>query len=927
MAAAAGVRPHDGSCPGVGEDAAMTRAERRAEERQARKLEQKAERAAGSLRKGLLGRRAWLAAGTLAAYATVGSGRDAIAMAAKTETGKGAAAAIATLPLRKFEIVAGSLDVAISAFERESGLRVRIDLPRASEGTLAGFQSKGAKGLYRPEEALRLLLDGTGLQYSVEPGATSKDAVVMVVGLRHTDSVSVDAAVSDSVAMTKFSQPLVDTPQTVAVVPQFVLQDEGNTTLRDALRNVPGISMAAGESGAQGDNLTIRGFTARNDIFLDGIRDFGSYYRDSFDYDQVEVLEGPAGVQFGRGSTGGIINQESKVPTTQPFVHVDPQFGTDGTTRFALDVNKPLDTVMDGMALRLNVVAMQGGVAGRPYAENRHFGMAPSLRFGLNGPTRATISYFHLTEDDTPDYGLPWLYNKLSPSSRYSYFGLPDSNRLRASVDVVTGKVDHDFSPAVSIHTIGRWANYGRDAQITEPQICSNATLAVPVGGYVSALPTSSVTGLACACRPATPASQIAVNRNQLQIRSVEGDLWDQTEVTARFKVAGVRNDFVGGVEGGQEISNPVRTSYTIKTGSVSLNSVTPTNLGAPTPGDAFAGTGYVSSVTHTKSESVGLYFVDTLHLGRYLELSGGMRWDSFDTLFNLYAPPSMVTGAVLTGAIPFTEQMVQQPSYRAAFVYKPTSRGSVYFDYGTSFNPSAESLSLSVATSLLPPEQNETYEIGAKYSFLNDRLMVDGAWFRTTKLNARETDPTNSNNIVLAGNQMVKGVQASAVGRLSGGMDLVLGYASLQSEVTSSKYFPTSVGARLANVPTQTFNAFVTRALPGRFNFGLGGNYVASRTASSTVPYMPLTFGPLTTYVNGAGAPAKGYEVLSTGVKQVPGYWVFNAMVRRPITETIELQANVYNLMNRFYIDQPHPSHLIPGAGVSALIGANFRF
>src|SRR6201998_4975701 len=95
------------------------------------------------------------------------------------------------------------------------------------------------------------------------------------------------------------------------------MKNEAVSTLRDALRNVPGISLAAGEAGAQGDNLTIRGFTARNDIFLDGIRDFGSYYRDSFDYEQVDVLEGPAGIQFGRGSTGGAVHQESKVPTTE----------------------------------------------------------------------------------------------------------------------------------------------------------------------------------------------------------------------------------------------------------------------------------------------------------------------------------------------------------------------------------------------------------------------------------------------------------------------------------------------------------------------------------------------------------------------------------------------------------------------------------
>ena len=173
------------------------------------------------------------------------------------------------------------------------------------------------------------------------------------------------------------------------------------------------------------------------------------------------------------------------------------------------------------------------------------------------------------------------------------------------------------------------------------------------------------------------------------------------------------------------------------------------------------------------------------------------------------------------------------------------TPHGSVYFDYGTSFNPSAESLSLSVASSVLPPEENETYEAGAKYSLVHDRLQLEGAWFRTTKDNARETDPTNSNNIVLAGNQLVKGVQASAVGRFHGGTDLILGYAYLSSAVTYSKLFPTSIGYPLANVPKQTFNAFVTRNLFWRLNAGLGGNYVAARTASSTVPYVPTALVP----------------------------------------------------------------------------------
>lgn len=833
----------------------------------------------------------------------------------------GTAPAPAQLPLRRFHIVAGSLDTALEAYRQQSGVSLKLTVPADQIGA---FQTAGLQGLYSNESALRALLKGTGLNFSFESADT------VTVGLQRTDTVDVTAQLPDAVSMGKFTEDLLHTPQTVSVVPEFVLHDEQDRTLTDVVRNVPGISIAAGESGAQGDNLTIRGFTARNDIFLDGIRDFGSYYRDSFDYDQVEVLEGPAGVQFGRGSTGGVINQESKIPAADRFVHVNAQFGTDATRRMTVDANEPIADFAGGSAIRVNAMGTDGGVAGRPYAENRRWGVAPSISFGMNKPTRLTISYFHLTESDTPDYGLPWFFNQLAPGvNRHSYFGFPEENHLDTSDDIVTVKANHTFSNNIDVHMLGRWANYPRDVQITEPQICANASMSVPVGGYVAALPTSAVNS----SKPcpyysfATPPSQIAVNRNQIQIKSVEGELWDQTEMTAQFKVAGVRNDLAAGVEGGQEISNPTKYSYTEN----SMNSVPSTNLVSPNPHDAFRGDRYIASITHTKSKSAGMYFIDTVKFDRFIELSGGVRWDYFNTLFNLYAPPTSIPGAKTAAPIRYIDQTVRQPSYRAALVFKPNSHGSVYFDYGTSFDPSAESLSLSVASSVLPPEENETYEVGAKYSMVHDRLQLEGAWFHTTKDNARETDPTNSNNIVLAGNQLVKGLQASAVGRFHGGTDLVLGYAYLDSAVTYSKLFPTSIGYPLANVPKQTFNAFITRNLFWRLNAGLGGNYVAARTASSTVPFVPTAFGPAQSFAVGTapcGATATTcYPVLATAMKQVPGYWVFNAMLKRPVTDKIELQANVYNLLNRFYIDQPHPSHLIPGAGLSALIGANFRF
>jgi catecholate siderophore receptor len=851
--------------------------------------------------------RGWITISAMAAYAVMSSARPALASKKVSPAADGGPSA--TLPLKRFDIPAGSLEQALASYEKTTGMKVKVVLP---EGTLAGFSSHGVKGLYREEDALRILLDGTGLNYRMQ------DATTVVVGVQARDSVSVTSSMADSVSMEKFTETLIDTPQSVSVVPQFVMKDQGLSTLRDALRDVPGISLAAGEAGAQGDNLTIRGFTARNDIFLDGIRDFGSYYRDSFNYEQVEALEGPAGIQFGRGSTGGVVNQESKVPGVEKSLDVQTQFGTDLTRRFTANLNGPLENILGGTAFRVNVMGEEAGVAERDDAEIRRFGLAPSVSIGLTTKTPATLSYEHLSENDTPDYGLPWLFNGVAPAHRRSYFGFPDENYLKTNDDILTLKASHEFSPNLSLHTIARAANYPRRAQITEPQICSNASLSVPVGGVVSSLPTLAYNStIPCPYTPETPADQITqVNRNQIQVKSVEGILWDQVEASVRFSTGGIRHALVGGAEGGQEISNPIRYSYTIN----KINTVPDSTLVDPNEHQTFSGTQYISSIVHTKSKSVGLYFIDTMKLGRLFELTGGVRWDRFDTDYNLYqpAPP---TGGTVTAKVAPISRLDEQPSYRAAIVYKPSTRGSLYFDYGTSWNPDAEALSLSVGlvNGNVAPEENESYEAGAKWSFLNQRLQMEGAWFRTEKDNAHETSPTNSNEIVAAGNQRVKGVQFSAVGQLPHGMNLVVGYAYLDSALIFSQFFPTAVGYPLANVPKQTFNLFVTHRLPWRFNGGLGGNYVGSRNASSTVPYVPTGFAP--------NPNGPGYVVTSVAMKQVPGYWVFNAMLKRPLGEKLEFQANVNNLMNRFYIDLPHPSHLVPSAGASALIGINFRF
>src|SRR6185295_5382828 len=189
-----------------------------------------------------------------------------------------------------------------------------------------------------------------------------------------TESVTVTGFAPAAIGTPKFTETLRNTPQSIDVVTSEVLADQGATTLRDAVRNVAGISLAAGEGGAQGDNLTIRGFTARNDIFIDGMRDFGSYYRDPFNQEQVQVLKGPSSVAFGRGTTGGVLNQASKAPGRDDFVNGTASLGTDATLRATLDVNERVPLLGDGAAFRLNLMATNADVAGRDVAHNSRYG-------------------------------------------------------------------------------------------------------------------------------------------------------------------------------------------------------------------------------------------------------------------------------------------------------------------------------------------------------------------------------------------------------------------------------------------------------------------------------------------------------------------------------------------------------------------------
>jgi catecholate siderophore receptor len=534
----------------------------------------------------------------------------------------------------RFDIPAGSLEAAVKAFEESAGWAVTF-----VKDEMGTTESPGVTGLYTPEQALEKLLSGTGLAFRSTAAKTAtidvKPVDVAVEVLGHAEPL---AAVSP-----KFNTPLVDTPQTIATVSQETMQEQGATTLRDALRNVAGISLAAGEGGAQGDNLTIRGFTARNDLFIDGMRDFGSYYRDPFNTDEVEVLEGPSSVTFGRGSTGGVVNQSSKSPLMQPLIAVDADFGTDLTRRATLDLSDPLRHLGTGAAFRLNLMGDEGDVAGRDVAENRRFGIAPSLALGTGTATRWNFSYLHQTGDDNPDYGVPWLFNGPAPVPHNSYYGFERGNYLRTYDDIGTARVEHDVNKHITLRDQVRYANYVRDALITEAQIPAGVTLS-------------------------TPLSSIAITRHEIGVNSLETFLDEQLDATIRFETGFLRHNLVTGIEGGRETSDPTRPTWT---------NVPTTSLLEPDPQQGLSGNLSTTSVVHTTSLTAAAYVLDTVKLASRWDLTGGFRWDRFDTDYSQTVAPASAFSRV-----------DEMPSWRAALVYKSAAAGSIYFDAGTSFNP-----------------------------------------------------------------------------------------------------------------------------------------------------------------------------------------------------------------------------------------------
>jgi catecholate siderophore receptor len=679
---------------------------------------------------------------------------------------------------KRFDIPPGPLGEVMETFSSVSGVRVIFSLE-----AIGSVPCSGVSGILTIEEALDRLLEGTDVIYKF----TSPTSVALDLKGPSERIEVIEPHITTS--SPKFTEPLRNTPQTISIIPREVIEEQGATTLRDVLRNVPGLTITAGEGGVPaGDNLTLRGFSARNDVFVDGVRDLGPQSRDPFNLEQVEVVKGPASTYTGRGSTGGSINLVSKVPSLRPFYGLSLDVGTDSTRRVTGDLNFPLQRLGLGehTSFRLNLLAHDAGVAGRNAVENERWGVAPSVSIGLGTQTRLTLSYFHLQQDNLSDYGIPWVpvtnnvlvefRDRPAPVPRDTFYGFRDRDREKMRSDLATIRFEHEHDDRLSFRNQFRFGRSTRDSFATPPRFASN--------------------------------NSTTINR-ELRSWLTEDTVWDnQSDVQMNLSTGQVRHNLVTGLALTRE-GNIRRT----RTASNS-----PTTLLNPNPDDRFTGVITTSPIVgDISANSQGVYIFDTAKLGNRWQVIGGLRWDRFD------AEGNTTTGAPIA-------RVDRMLSFRTGVVFMPTSAGSVYASYNTSLNPSLEGLSYNTANSALDPEKSYNLEFGTKWDLLNGRLLVTGAGFRVEKTNARTPGVLPGDPVqVLEGRQVVKGAELSVTGSLTPGWQILSAYTFLDSETVESNT-PAEVGKELVNTPRNSFNLWTTYEFPRRLMLGGGLRFVGKR-------------------------------------------------------------------------------------------------
>lgn len=723
----------------------------------------------------------------------------------------------------------------------------------------------------------------------------------------------------------KFPEKLVDTPKSITVLSKEVLEDKNATTLKQAILSTAGVTLGSGEGGnAFGDRFFIRGFDARNDIFIDGVRDAGVSVRENFFTEQVEILRGPGSTFSGRGVAGGAINIVTKQATTEKsFYNMDTTFGTDQTKRVTLDVNQVIDPTL---AVRVGGLFQDADVAGRAYVKDNRDGAFVATTWKPTDTVKVTANYIHTELTGVPDFGVPY-YRPSTTSTAGGPF--PDFGANRNNW---YGQINRDFyRTGQDIGTLNAEVQITPDLMVSNKFRASRSTQS-----YVGTLPESPVN--------ATPlsASTLTMNpQSRLQITDV---LANQTEATYKFQDgAGFRHTALAGVEVDRERSSIDKFLGLTSEGS----GVTVTPSGSPTgvsvfspqdtylPGKALALAGLPTKIG---IDTVSGYVMDSANYRDLLILNGGFRYDNYKINASGYGTVGGVTR--------FGQQSAEFliPNFNLGLTLKPLPNGSVYVAYATSANPvGAEFDGTSTAygglnptlaggnNQIFGPEKNKAIEIGTKWELFDRHLLLTAALFETTKENARESQNitaattsipagctfsppagvTSVSCITAGAAYRIRGIDLGVGGKITDKWSVFGGLVLMQSEVTQSlapsankTLYPTNVGRPLANIAHESFSLLSKYQLNDTWE--LGGQAV----------YRSKIYG--------------GTLLAANQGTSIPSYWRFDAFAEAKINKNWQLKLFVNNIFDKRYYDALYQSAApfvleAPGRAAYLVISARY--
>lgn len=752
-----------------------------------------------------------------------------------------------------------------------------------------------------------LALGCIGLMAGVAPAqAQSESEPRQLGGVTVTDTAIDDSYNRTESPSPKHTAPLLDTPQTINTIPQELIRDRGARTLADVLRNTPGISFDAGENGfgTSTNNFTLRGFDTSGSVFVDNARDSGSYARDVFNIESVEVVKG-ASADNGRGSAGGYVNINTKKPSLDGFVSGDASFGFDqydskARLRGSIDVNQPLGGTA---AVRLNAVVEDSGVAGRDYARNKFWGVAPSVAIGLGTNLRAILSWEHVERDDRPDWGVPGATIKKTfrydPATagvpRDAFYGLV-SDFDDTTSDAVFGRIEYEPFAGFVISNQTRWSRVERRARFTAP---TNFT-----------------------------APDTVTTTTWFYDRTNES-LNNLTTVNARFHTGGIGHSIAAGVEFSKEKSDAVRFGAAVpEPGS--------TDLFDPDPWRAGAAPFEPSQIARADIETMAVFLYDTISFGEQFEISGGIRGEGYKVEID-----SRTIAGAPTGTYDNFHTSPFNWGGRIGLNWKPVENASIYASFGTSALPPGSYLSnpdiSRTGDNAFPglvagakPVRSHHYEIGAKVDLFDSDLSLALAGFRGEKRNvpvvgrltADGADGLQGYHKLIA-----EGVEFSASGNITPAWNIFGGLLVMDSK---RKISDAMANALALSRPGDYSVEFPASGLNGD-RLAFTPNLSATLWTSYRMPF-GLTVGAGVQHVGSSylGRPDDALRVIPNGIfGKLPSYTLVNALLSYDVMETITLRLNVDNLFNEKYALSTNwnGTRASLGAPRSYLLSAGFHF